>query len=255
MRANNVRTVWSKGEAALNGWLSIPSPVSAENMAQTSWDSLTIDLQHGLIDYATALGMLQAICTTSITPLARVPWFEPGIIGKMLDAGAYGIICPMINSAADCEAFVGACRYAPRGYRSVGPTRAAWYGGTDYVREADSTVLTFAMIETRKALDNLDEILAVPGLDGIYVGGADLSMSLGHGLNPQHPDVVEAIKQVCARVKRTKVKPGVHSSSTGHAKELIAMGYEFVSLPNDNIMLGQAAKAAVAATREGSRSS
>ena len=200
--------------------------------------------------------MLQAISTTQVTPLARIPWFDPGIIGKMLDAGAYGIICPMINSAIECEAFVGACRYAPRGYRSVGPTRAVWYGGQDYVREADKTVLTFAMIETTKAVDNLDEILSVPGLDAIYVGPADLSLSLGYGpvINPMHPDVVDVIRKIAEKAKPTNVKACAHSTSTAHAKELIAMGYELTTLPNDSIMLGQISKNWVAAMRDGSPS-
>ena len=131
MRENRVRTIWQSGEAAVNGWLHIPSSWSAEIMSHQGWDSLTVDMQHGLMDYQTALTMLQAVSTTPVTPLARVPWNEPGIIGRMLDAGAYGIICPMINTRADAEAFVGACRYAPQGYRSLGPTRANLYAGSE----------------------------------------------------------------------------------------------------------------------------
>ena len=116
MRENTLKGIWRSGGAVINGWLGIPSSVAAENMAQAGWDSLTVDLQHGLVDYSDAVRMLQAISTTSTIPLARVPWLEPGIIMKMLDAGAYGVICPMINSRAECEAFVGACRYVPQGY-------------------------------------------------------------------------------------------------------------------------------------------
>src|SRR5690349_19310477 len=110
MRENNVRTIWHNGGAVINGWLAIPSPWSAEVMANVGWDSLTVDVQHGLIGYDTALPMLQAISTTSTIPLARVPWNEPASIMKLLDAGAYGIICPMVNTRAEAEAFVGACR-------------------------------------------------------------------------------------------------------------------------------------------------
>ena len=165
MRENNVRSIWKRGGAVINGWLGIPSSIAAENMAQAGWDGLTVDLQHGHVDYQVAVTMLQAISTTGTTPLARVPWMEPGIIMKLLDAGAYGIVCPMINTRAECEAFVGACRYAPRGYRSFGPVRATWYGGADYFKHANDTVITMAMIETKQAMDNLDEILSVPELD------------------------------------------------------------------------------------------
>src|SRR5215813_2067648 len=141
MRENKVHSIWKSGGSALNGWLTIPSSWSAEVMANLGWDSVTIDMQHGLMDYQTALGMLQAISTTPTTPLVRVNWNEPGIIMKMLDAGAYGVICPMINSRAECEAFVGACRYHPQGYRSSGPIRATLYGGPDYHEKANDTIL------------------------------------------------------------------------------------------------------------------
>ena len=159
MRKNNIKKIWKDGGAAINGWLAIPSSVSAETMAHEAWDSLTIDLQHGLNDYSTSLSMLQAISTTDTVPFARVHWNEPGIIMKMLDAGTYGIICPMINSKEECEKFVKACRYAPQGYRSVGPLRASIYGCQDYIQNANNEILTMAMMESKDAVKNLDEIL------------------------------------------------------------------------------------------------
>lgn len=133
MRENILRALWQHDRYAVNGWLSLPATFSAEVMAQQGWDSLTIDLQHGLIDYETAVGMLQAISTTRTVPLVRVPWLEPGIIMKVLDAGAYGVICPMINSAAEGREFVAACRYPPAGIRSCGPTRANIYAGHQHL--------------------------------------------------------------------------------------------------------------------------
>ena len=124
MKLTKLHDRWAAGKPALNGWCSIPSTVTAEIMSNHDYDSLTIDLQHGLVDYQTALTMLQAMKASGITPMARVPWNEPGIIMKLLDAGCLGIICPMINTAEDAAAFVGAMRYAPDGYRSSGPTRA-----------------------------------------------------------------------------------------------------------------------------------
>jgi 4-hydroxy-2-oxoheptanedioate aldolase len=179
MRDNTLRQIWRRGEAAVNGWLSIPSAFSAEVMAHQGFDSLTIDMQHGVVDYQVAVTMLQAVSTTPIVPLARVPWNDPAWIMKILDAGAYGIICPMINTRADAEALVAACKYAPRGYRSWGPVRALIYAGADYKDHADEQLLVMPMIETAEAVKNLDEILDVPGVDAVYVGPADLSLTLG----------------------------------------------------------------------------
>lgn len=254
MRENNVRNIWAKGGAVINGWLGIPSAVAAENMAQAGWDSLTADLQHGLVDYQAAVGMFQAIATVpNTTPLARVPWLEPGIIMKLLDAGAMGIICPMINSRAECEAFVGACRYSPKGYRSFGPTRAIWYNGADYYKHANDSVITFAMIETKKAVEDLDNILSVPGLDAIYVGPADLAITYGvePSGTPDNPVVVDAIKQIVAGAKKHKVVAGIHCGSTAFAKQMIGLGFQFVTIMADNALLAGAAKAAVTDMRQG----
>jgi len=253
MRENNVRTIWKRGGAVINGWLGIPSSIAAENMAQAGWDGLTVDLQHGHVDYQVAVTMLQAISTTGTTPLARVPWMEPGIIMKLLDAGAYGIVCPMINTRAECEAFVGACRYAPRGYRSFGPVRATWYGGADYFKHANDTVITMAMIETKQAMDNLDEILSVPELDSLYIGPNDLAISLGYAPSgvPTDPVVIDAIKTIAAGAKRHGVYAGIHCGSTVMAKQMIGLGFQFVTLLADNAFLVSAAKGAVAEMREG----
>ena len=253
MRENNVRSIWKRGGAVINGWLGIPSSIAAENMAQAGWDGLTVDLQHGHVDYQVAVTMLQAISTTGTTPLARVPWMEPGIIMKLLDAGAYGIVCPMINTRAECEAFVGACRYAPRGYRSFGPVRATWYGGADYFKHANDTVITMAMIETKQAMDNLDEILSVPELDSLYIGPNDLAISLGYAPSgvPTDPVVIDAIKTIAAGAKRHGVYAGIHCGSTVMAKQMIGLGFQFVTLLADNAFLVSAAKGAVAEMREG----
>ncbi len=251
MRENKVRTILKQGGTVVNGWLGIPSSMAAENMAQANWDSLTVDLQHGLVDYQTAISMFQAITTTPTIPLARVPWLEPGIIMKLLDAGAYGIVCPMINSREECEAFVGACRYAPDGYRSFGPVRAAWYAGADYWQHANETVLTMAMIETKKAVDSIDDILSVPGLDAIYVGPSDLSLSIGckPGFPPEDK-AVELIKVIADAAKRHGIYAGIHCGSTAMGKQMVEMGYQFITMLADNAFLAAAAKKAVAEMRE-----
>ena len=253
MRENTIRTIWKQGGAVINGWLGIPSSVAAENMAQAGWDGLTVDMQHGLVDYQTAVTMLQAISTTGTAPMARVAWLEPGIIMKLLDAGAWGIVCPMINSREECERFVGACRYPPRGYRSFGPVRAQWYCGPDYFKHINDNVITMAMIETKQAVDNLDDILSVPGLDSIYIGPNDLAISYGYGPSgvPTDKEVLDAIKTIVTGAKKHKVYAGIHCGSTTMAKQMIELGFQFVTLLADNAFLNQAAKACVAEMREG----
>jgi len=247
MRENRLRTIWRNGGAVVNGWLAIPSSLSAETMSHQGWDSLTIDQQHGVVDYQTAATMLQAISTTDTMPLTRVPWLEPGIIMKMLDAGAYGIICPMINTRKEAEALVGACRYAPDGYRSFGPLRALMYAGPDYPKHANDTVLAIAMIETQKALDNLEQIMSVPGLDGIYIGPSDLALSLGGTPKPDQtdPKVVAAIEAILACAKKHGVTAGIHCGTPAYAKKMIDLGFQLVTIMSDNLLMASAAKQAV----------
>ena len=244
MRRNLLKEAFGRGDAALNGWLHIPSSVSAEVMAHAGFDSLTVDMQHGLSHFESAVPMFQAISTTDTVPLARVPWNEPGIIMKLLDAGCYGIICPMINSAAEAAAFVGACRYPTHGFRSYGPTRASLYAGADYAAHANEEVLTFAMIETAAGLENLREIVQTPGLDAVYVGPADLSQSLGGkpGADFEDGPVVDALKHIVKVAREYEVIAGLHNNSPAYAKKMIDLGYQFVTVSTDIRMLGAAAK-------------
>ena len=172
---------------------------------------------------------------------------------KSLDAGAYGIVCPMINTKADAEALVSYCRYAPDGQRSFGPVRALMYAGPDYPEHANDTVLAIAMIETREALDNLDEILSVPGLDSVYVGPSDLGLSLGGKPVPDQTDpvVVEAIDRILAASKAHGVVPGIHCYDPAYASKMIEKGFQLVTLATDNTLLARAAKAIVSTVREG----
>ncbi len=173
-----------------------------------------------------------------------MPWNEPGIIMKLLDAGCYGVICPMINSADEAAAFVGACRYPPHGYRSYGPTRASLYAGSDYAANANEEVLTLAMIETEAGLENLEEIVQVPGLDAVYVGPADLSQSLGGkpGADFEEGPVVEALERIVKVAREHNVVAGLHNNSTKYAKKMIDMGYQFVTVETDIRLLSGAAR-------------
>jgi 4-hydroxy-2-oxoheptanedioate aldolase len=181
--------------------------------------------------------------------MARVPWNEPGMIMKMLDAGCYGIICPMINTRAEWEAFVGACRSPPRGYRSFGPLRAALYAGPDYAARADDIVIAMAMIETRQAVENIEEIIQTPGLDALYIGPSDLGQSLGFGANmdPAEPEVVAAIDHVLAVAQRHGIVVGMHTGSVEYARRMAAKGMQFLTIGSDARLLTGAAQRTVAA--------
>ena len=235
MRENRLRTIWAAGRAVVNSWLSIPSAFSAEVMAHQGWDSLVVDMQHGAIDYAQMVGMLQAISTTPTVPIVRVPWLEPGILMKALDAGAYGVICPMVNTREDAQRLVDWTTYAPTGKRSFGPVRATLYGGADYPAQADRTIVRFAMIETCEALDNLDAILSVEGLDAIYIGPSDLSLSLGCKpvFDDVDPPVAQAIDHICERALAHGVVAGVHNGRADVARARIAKGFRFVTVGSD----------------------
>ena len=251
MRKNELRKTLAGGGTVLNGWLSLANSYSAEIMAHQGFDSVTIDLQHGAVDYPAAVGMLQAISTTAAVPMVRVPWNEPILTAKLLDAGAYGVICPMINSKAQAEALVNVCRYPPRGSRSFGPNRAVLYGGADYWQHADEEILLFAMVETREALANLEEIVSVDGLDGIYVGPSDLSLSLGKTptLDPQDEEVVSAIKKICAGTRKNGKFAGVHTDGAKTAIRRFRDGYQLCTILNDARLLANAAAAAVREAR------
>jgi 4-hydroxy-2-oxoheptanedioate aldolase len=175
MRENNFRSKLAVGTPATLGWCTSAHPLMLETLSQVGFDGIALDMQHGAVAVGELLGALQALSHGAATPMVRVPWNEPAVIMKALDLGAYGVIAPMVETAADVERFVGACRYPPQGYRSYGPTRARLYAGADYAAAANATVLRIAMIETRAAVENLAAILAVPGLDAVFVGPADLS--------------------------------------------------------------------------------
>ncbi|MEM7024995.1 MAG: aldolase/citrate lyase family protein [Pseudomonadota bacterium] len=247
MRPNRLREIWAEGGAVINGWMQIPHGFACEIMASQDWDSLTVDMQHGPVGYDNALTMLQAISSSNKTPVARVPWNEPGIIMKMLDAGCFGIICPMINTAEEAQRFVGACRYPPRGYRSFGPTRVTLYAGADYAPNANDTVVTMAMIETAQAITNLDAILDTPGLDGVYVGPADLSQSINGkpGVDHTDPELVAILEQIVAGCKKRNQIAGIHVASPSYGAFIIEKGYQFVTIQSDGRLMANGCKQAI----------
>ena len=245
MRKNKVKQMMAEGKPVINGWCAIPSTASCEAMAHQGWDSLTVDMQHGLIDYSSALPMMQTISTTDVTPLARVNWNEPGQIMKILDAGCYGVICPMVSNKEEAERFVQACMYPPKGYRSFGPTRASIYAGDDYSDFANEEILKIAMIETKEALDKLDEIMSTPGVDGIYIGPADLSFAIGEKPsfdNPEGSPQYKKIVEILEHAKKNNIVAGIHNSSPEYAQQMINIGFNLVTVGTDQNSLSTASK-------------
>ena len=255
MRPNPIREALSEGSKLLNAWCSIASAHVAELIAHQGYDSVTIDLQHGAVDYQVCVDMLRAISTTNATPFVRVPWNEPAMPMKVLDAGAYGVICPMISTAEDAQAFVSACRYPPDGQRSFGPNRAVQYSqtgsGTAYWREAANQPILLAMIETRGALECLDDILRTPGLDGVYVGPGDLSLALGvpPSMAPTDKTVTDAMKYICSSAKERELITAVHTDGPATARKRFAEGFQICTLQGDARLLVDGAKAQVRAAR------
>jgi 4-hydroxy-2-oxoheptanedioate aldolase len=250
---NKLKQLWQDGKPALNGWLHIPSGFCAELMAKAGWDSITVDLQHGVQDYMSMVHCFQAMQAHPIVPIARVPWYEPGIIGKVLDAGAYGVICPMVNTAEQARAFVAACKYPPAGARSNGPVRAGIYGAsTGYQATANDEVLCIPMIETVEALSNLEAILDVPGIDAVYIGPTDLSFSLGlpPKMDQEDSRVLKIFERIVSEATKRNIAPCVHTMDPRYAKRMIAMGFRLTTVGWDALYITLGARAAIAAVRE-----
>ena len=212
---NKLKARLKSGKACLNSWLAIPSGFSAEVIAQCGFHSVTVDMQHGVQDYQSMVQCFQAMGQHPVTPLVRVPWNEPGIIGKVLDAGAWGVICPMVSNVAEAKALVSYCLYPPKGKRSNGPIRAGAYGEPGiYQTIANDEVLVIPMIETQEAIDNIDAILDVPGISGIYIGPSDLGFSLGMKpiLDREEPEILKIYEKLIAAANKRGLFAGVHNS-------------------------------------------
>jgi len=251
--ANKVKEIWAADKAVVNGWLAIPSGFSAEVIAQCGFNSVTVDMQHGVQDYQSMVQCFQAMQAHPVTPMVRVPWNEPGIIGKALDGGAMGVICPMINSKAEAEAFISYCKYPPMGARSNGPIRAAMYGeATGYQTTANDQTLCIPMIETKQAIEGIESILNVPGIAGIYIGPSDLGFSYGMRpiLDREEPEILAIYDKVLSECGKRGIKAGIHCGTATYAARAIGMGFRLVTIANDSGLMQMAAKAAVAQVRK-----
>ena len=251
MKHNTLKKKLADGVPVVGGWAGIPNAFSTEIYAAQGWDSVTIDMQHGAPTMNDLVSMLQAVCASEATPLVRVPWNDPSYIMRALDAGAMGLICPMINTKAEAEAYVRAGRYPPMGERSFGPFRAAHYASNDYWQHANEEVLLFAMIETRQAVSNLHEILSVKGLNGVYIGPSDLSLSMGKTptLDPSDKTVLEAMGIILKETRERGLIAGVHTDGPKTAIRRFEEGFHMCTILNDVRLMANAAAAAVREVR------
>jgi 4-hydroxy-2-oxoheptanedioate aldolase len=231
-------------ETITAGWLHLGHPFVAEILATAGFDVVVADHQHAPFGIERALEVVAMTSRTTAAPFVRVSWNDPSEIMKFLDAGALGIICPMVNSAAEAQNFVAACRYPPRGIRSFGPTRAGLLYGADYAQHADTQIVTMAMVETKQGLENLDEIVAVSELDGIFVGPSDLNQSLGNGakLDSLEPDFLEILGRIAQKTRAAGKMAGLFCGSSEYARRMQDLGYNFLVLSSDSRLLTAAAK-------------
>jgi 4-hydroxy-2-oxoheptanedioate aldolase len=251
--ADGLRNKWARGEPVFGGWAALPCAFGAELMCVPGVDYVCIDQQHGLVDYADMVGMLRAIEGRGVVPLTRVPANVPWMIGKALDAGVQGVVVPMVNNAAEAGAAVAACRYAPKGVRSFGPVRASMVMDTRDIEVVGDGVLCFVMVETREAVERIDEIASTPGLDGIYVGPADLALGLGltPNLDKEEPEHVAAVDRILKACQRHGVVPGIQCGSGRSAHKFAQRGFRLVTFAKDSSLIPSAMDREVAATRDG----
>jgi len=255
MIRNKIKDIWAEKKPVLHGWLSIGNPFTAEIMAAQGYDAISIDVQHGALDYSSVLPMFQAMRASGVVIGARVPWLDPAIIMKVLDAGALQVICPMINTAEEAAEFVSYLRYPPLGQRSFGPTRAGFVQGPGIAQEANGEVLGWAMVETKTAMQNLEAIAATPGLDGIYVGPADLTFSLfdgkfAPGFDREEPEMIEVLQRIVQTCHAAGKRAALHCGSAEYAARAIGWGYDMTTVSGDTRLLAGAAASSVATFRQ-----
>ena len=253
MRKNPLREMRSSGQPIINAWLSIGSSYAAEVVAHQGFDAVTVDCQHGMMGFETTVAMLQAISSTRAVPLVRPSHNDAAQIMRLLDAGAYGIICPMVSNRDDALHLVRSCRYPPVGARSFGPARGLLYGGPDYLAHANEEIIVLAMIETAEGLEKVDDIVSTPGIDGVYIGPNDLALALGRApvAESDDPLLVDAIQRIRVAASSRGLIAGIFCSGARAAAKRVAEGFHLVTPGNDAGALRQVFGEAVRVIRGG----
>ena len=251
MRPNKLKQMWRDDQPANMGWMSTADPLMAETMAYAGFDAVTLDMQHGMgIGPDRAATWLQAISQTDTVPLVRVPWNDPSYMQWVLDAGAYGVIVPLISTREQAERAGGACRYPPIGYRSVGPNRVRNYAGNDYIEKANDEIVCLVMIEHIDTIGRLDDIAQAPGIDGFYIGPMDLAQTMGLANPGRYADSkehAEACQAVLDAANRAGLVAGVHCGGPQEALERFEQGFRLCPVLSDTRAVGSAAASALKA--------
>lgn len=248
---NRIKQAWSSGRPAFGFWSTIPDPFAAELVAGLDLDYVCVDQQHGVLDYDSMVSMIRAINAAGAATLVRVLQNEPWMLMRALDAGALGVIVPMVNGPADAARAVAACRFPPKGMRSYGPIRASGVVGSKDPEVLAGEVLCIVQIETREGLENVEEIAATPGVDGIYIGPADLALGLGlpldlSGGKSEHDQAIERVRQAC---KKNGIAAGLHGASGESAREYAGRGFSMVNVGVDYLLLPAAVRREVEEAR------
>ena len=241
---NKVKSMLKQGKQTAGAWLQMTSPFSAEIMARAGFDWLIVDLEHAPGDFLNLASQLQAMGATDCVPFVRAPWNDPVAIKRILDTGVMGVLIPYVNTKEEAEHAVAACKYPPEGFRGLaGSARAAYFGqnSMDYLKDANDEILVIIAAETVESVENLDEILTVDGLDGIFIGPMDLATSMGHFANPSHPEVQETI----AIIEQKTLAAGKYLGTVGgtweQAQQKFEKGYQLLMLMSDSVDLAKLA--------------
>ena len=253
MAPNPLGEIWGEGRTAFGIWSMVPDAFASELVARAGYDYVCVDGQHGLADFASMVSIFQATDAVGAMPLARVLSNDAGLIGRVLDAGAGGVIVPLVNNAEEAARAVAACRYPPEGARSYGPVRAAEVLGTNTPGDLGGEVLCFVMVETREGLERVEEIAATPGLDGIYIGPSDLALSLGLAptLEISEKEHVEAVRRIRGACRESGIAAGIHCGSGEWARRHAEAGFDVVTVTMDTKLLTEAARRELDVARGG----
>jgi 2-dehydro-3-deoxyglucarate aldolase len=248
MLAQKIKEKLASGQPSIGTWMSMAHPSIAEIFAMAGFDWVVIETEHTAIDVSEVLRLIIAIQQRGSIPLVRLAGIDPIQTKAVLDSGAAGVIVPMVNTKADAELAVSMCKYPPLGTRGVGLARAQGYGQDfdNYVKNANANTLVIVQIEHIDAVNNIDAILSVPGIDGTFIGPYDLSMSLGVPGQLSHPSVVAAKQKVLNAVLAKKLAAGIHfvqpATAAADCTAGIKEGYTFIAVGTDILFLGDSAR-------------
>ena len=247
MKKNEIKQKLKENKPSIGVWQALPSPGIARILACSGFDWIVFDAEHGHYTLSSLISTMDGLGNSSVSPLVRVSENNPTVIKQILDIGAEGVVVPMVCTPEEARKAVAACKYPPLGIRGIGGGRAADYGENfkDYIDNANDNILIIIQIEHVKALEHLDEIVRVEGIDGLFIGPMDLSASMGIPGQTTGPRVIAAIEKVIDTCKKANVASGMYCQDEEHAVEMIRKGMQFIAYTEDKTLLSMAAKKSI----------